>query len=396
MTKTWILVDRQRTELPGFDPRWLPRTLSERCRVTVSGERVWVEVDGWVGSGRLSNGDLIRIDSKYGEVNYLRMLAKVLGVQDLSERVVYMSGLDETPIAVFARSFVDRLRVIQAMGVAAGRIVISVSADYIPRKLDARRTALGMRQQVVPRLFGWNHKRTEDTPANRVLGAAATAVLTGIPHLDQSDQEVLGHFGRRWAPPRPHLTTSIAEVTEGLRRDRFSGSRAYYVPALQLGLLLLGATGASSLPGSVVEGDATLVNSDWLFEAYVRTLLIEVLTPEGFVVGKIQRGEKHLFTSGEVGLEPDIVIRRGATVTALGDVKHKTPGPDDYYQLVAYAREWGMSRVFIMQATSLEAALPRPLTVASDGTQVSRVELPVRDLDLVEERLRSARQLLAL
>lgn len=395
MTKTWTIVERARTAVEGLDPRWLPPSLMERLRVVASGSRLFIEVDGWVGSARLLNGDRLRIVSKYGEFNYLRMLSRIMDLPEPSgDDVDYGVGEEETPTMVFGRAYARGLGRIVERGVANDyRDVVSRDV-YLPRRLDITRTAVSMRLEHEPRAYGKNRQRTERTPEHIVLGAAARIVRENSQRLAKQDLQIVTMIAARWDSPRVGLADMIRIISSRLLRKWYAGSRAYYVTPLRHALLILGSTGATTLEGSVVEGETLLTNSDWLFETYVRKVLAESLVPFGYVVSKAIAGERFLFASGDLSLTPDVLIRRGTQVVAVGDVKHKSPDASDYYQTITYAREWGLRSVLIFQATATEAKT-HPLIVSSDSTEVVRIELPILYYDILEERLRGVRSRLA-
>lgn len=395
MSETWTIVERSRTEVDGFDPRWLPPSLADRVRIVASGSRLFLEVDGWVGSARLLNGDQLRIVSKYGEFNYLRMLARVMDLPEPSgDDVDYGVGGEESPTVIFGRAYSRGLARVVERGISTAYREQRSASTYMPRQLDVAPTAIAMRLERSPRVYGRNRVRTELTAEHLVMGAAARVVRDDPHRLEPRDLIVVKAIATRWSSPQAELTGAIRSVNARLLRGWYAGSRAYYIAPLRHALLILGSTGATTLEGSVVEGDALLTNSDWLFETYVRKLLAEALVPYGYVVSKAVAGERVLFASGDVALTPDILIRRGTQVVAIGDVKHKAPDPSDYYQTITYAREWGLDSVMIFEATSTGAKVDS-LVVSSDGTEAVRIELPVLYYDILEERLREVRGRLA-
>ena len=395
MSRTWTIVERTRTELLGFDASWIPEGLAERVRIVMSGSRLAIEVDGWVGSARLLNGDQLRIVSKYGEFNYLRMLARVMDIPEPdSDEVDYGMSHLETPTVVFGKAFARSLATVLERGVATSFRDVESRSTYVPRRLDVTRTALSMRLDRHPLTYGSNRQRTERNDEHAVLGAAAAQLAENSTRLSKREFEIASSVERRWNKTHTNLIGAIQAVESKLRRNFYTGSRAYYIAALRQALLILGATGATATDGAIVSGDAMLTNSDLLFEEYVRKLLAEALTPYGYTVGKAVAGEQYLFLSGKIALTPDIVVRRGTRVAAVADVKHKSPDPGDYYQTLAYAREWGMPSVWMFQATSVHNNI-ESLKAASDGTEVVRVELPVLHYDILEESVRNMRSRLA-
>lgn len=391
MSRTWTITERSRTSLPGFDASWIPKGLAERVRIISSGRDLSIEIDGWVGSARLLNGDQLRIVSKYGEFNYLRMLAKVRDIPEPQPHEVdYGVSQQETPSVVFGKAFARSLATLLERGVATSFHDVISMGPFAPRKLHVTKTAISMRLDRHPTPHGSNRSRTERTVEHAVLGAAAAEVRENSARLTRRESEIVSSCERRWNVRHTDLVVAINTVESKLRRNSYAGSRAYYISALRQALLILGATGATTTGNGVVNGDAMLTNSDLLFESYIRRLLIDDLTPYGYTVSKASVGEHHLFSSGKIALTPDIIIRRGTRVAAIADVKHKYPDPSDYYQTLTYAREWGLPSIWMLQATPVSND-SESLIASSDGTKVIRVELPVLHYNVLEERIRSIR-----
>ncbi|KRF35505.1 hypothetical protein ASG96_18955 [Terrabacter sp. Soil810] len=85
-------------------------------------------------------------------------------------------------------------------------------------------------------------------------------------------------------------------------------------------------------------------------------------------------------------LEPDLVLKRGIRLLALGDVKHKTPTASDYYQMMTYIGHYGLDSGFLLCATDREAAHQSHVVVRGNA-QVVEIPLPIANLRRVEEIL---------
>jgi 5-methylcytosine-specific restriction endonuclease McrBC regulatory subunit McrC len=162
----------------------------------------------------------------------------------------------------------------------------------------------------------------EDTPLNRILAAAANAVL-GTPFLKMS----LRSRARR-ALAR---LSGVGRLTPADFRAQVDRRHGYYADALALARHVLAATGRSVELGSE-RAWSFLIRTPEMVEAGVREILRQGL--EDFVSvtnrGRTLEGTTHR-------LKPDLVFDD----IAIGDVKYKLVGADwqraDMYQITTFA-----------------------------------------------------------
>lgn len=384
-----MIHERSRTGLVGFDVRWLPPSVAPYVRVLVAENAIELEVDGWVGTVRLLNGDTLRISSKFGETDFMRILMRANGISDYADdEADYRYSTSTSPIRYVIRGFLSSLRTVHASGLAFEWKRVPVVSEYRPdtfnAPLSAIRALLGHKHPFV----GMNHLRSKTTAEHRVLGLAAWAVLGDelVLTLANTDRDLLSSWRRRFASVATALA-DIEHVQGGLRSNRYAGSRGYYVPALQRALIILGIAGLSGVGDTDITADAFLTNSDILFEKYVRQVLSESFNSKGLIFEKARPGGKFLFDNNTISLEPDLLASRGAQIVGIGDVKHKKPGPSDFHQLITYARQWGLQTCFILEATEASDAPVQTARTWGDGVSVIIVPLPMKDLDALEERL---------
>lgn len=390
MSEPWRATERQTTWLEGFDPDWLPDEVRQRVRTIVrrSGE-VGLEIDGWVGSVSLRNGDTLHIGSKFGDADFMRILLRVQGVKDFAkDEALYSYSGSTSPLRYAVSGFMSALRDIHSQGQAFGWTLRAVVSSTKPTLIDVPRTAIGVLRQQQQPFVGWNRYRTTDLPEHRILSLAATAVLSDAVarELPDNDRRLLTAWKRRGWDQRT-IVKDLRRVQAGLRMGRYAGPRGYYVPGLRLATVILGLNGLAAWGDADTSASAFLTNSDLLFEAYVRTVLFEAYRDKGLTFEKERPDSSHLFVDGTAPMEPDILVLRGANVICVGDVKHKAPDASDYYQMFTYVRQYGLSRGFMLSATDDARARPAKLLTRRDRVEVSVVPLPIGDLDELEARL---------
>ncbi|MDR7328557.1 5-methylcytosine restriction system specificity protein McrC [Corynebacterium guangdongense] len=357
-----------------------------------------LQVDGWIGTVELTNGDQLNIGSKYGDVNFLRMFLRANGIQDYSVEDLVDFGLGDStpPHQLLVRGFIQRLRQVSTTGrkfAWQDRNLVSRFRPQTSRLFDA-----AMRAAILdPMPFhGTNQYRSYNNAENRVLVAASRAALEQIT-LDNFEKEDLALL-RSWSAALPlfRRTQTFADlhaVESKLRSAKYYGARGYYRSALESAILILSKSGLTTLGASVITGDGFLVNSDILFETYARNILAESFVKQGFIFSKARPGTTSLFTNNQIFLEPDLLVAKGNQLTGLGDIKHKSPTAEDFYQVIVYAEQFNMKQTFILSA--VDALSPQPettLTTRGRPVSVTVIELPLSDLDVVEQRLENLDQ----
>jgi hypothetical protein len=390
MAESWRAKERTTTWLDGFDAGWLPDDVRGRIRTILrrSGE-VGLEIEGWVGSVSLRNGDNLLIGSKFGDADFMRILLRVQGIRDYGiDPSLYAYSDSPSPLRFVASSFVTTLRNIHAQGRAFGWMGMPTTSATRPTFTDLRRTSIRILQRKDDPFIGSNQYRSTDLPEHRVLSLAATFVLADevAGHLPDSSRALLLAWKRRaWS--RTTIVEDLRHVQSGLVVGRYSGARGYYVDALRLATVILGLNGLAIWGVVDTSAAAFLINSDLLFEKYIRAVLFDSYRASGLTFEKERPNNAFLFVDGTVSMEPDILVLRGTDVICIGDVKHKEPNASDYYQLFTYLRQYGLGRGFLVQATENAAARTLKLLTRRDRTEVFVVPVPINDLDELEARV---------
>lgn len=182
-----------------------------------------------------------------------------------------------------------------------------------------------------------------DNFANRVLRwTLEYLLLAPLKYVSKSAVlDRVDYFGRVTVTP---LSESDLEALDHLiEAGRLPSSRYYYVPALNLALMILRGAGLSLGEEQDVEFKPILIKTYEMFERYVRILCHETANRYS---ARAENGKqfplKFYSSSGpNVQVEPDIVVRYGGTNLMVMDVKYKDrPKQQDHYQLWAYMQTY--------------------------------------------------------
>lgn len=376
--------------LEDFRAEWLPDEVRNRVRTVIrrSGE-VGIEVEGWVGSITLLNGDLLHIGSKFGETDFMRILFRAQGIADYaSTSAEYGLSSSRSPLRYVVPVFLRSLKTIHSQGTMFGWHHPSVKSRTRPAYMNiaetVRRIYSGKKEPYAGRI----QSRTVEIPEHRILSAAATFVMAdeAADTLTEDDRLLL----LRWRQRRPVSRTiyeDLHHVQAELMRGRYHGTRGYYAPALREALVILGFNGLTTLSRPEITADGFLTNSDMLFEKYIRSILLEAHSSESLTFVKEKPDTSYLFVDGTASLEPDILVRRGNHIISVGDIKHKSPASNDYYQMFTYLRQYKVQRGFLLCASDISAPTQKLLITQSDGNEIILVRLPINDLVDLEERV---------
>ncbi|MBE5316648.1 MAG: hypothetical protein H4O13_14745 [Xanthomonadales bacterium] len=182
-------------------------------------------------------------------------------------------------------------------------------------------------------------------------------------------------------------------------RDR---STRRYEPALQWAGWILRLL-SPSLRGGDSAAPALLFDMNRLFEQAVGVQLRQTLAPSGLQLGT-QDGGRHLaeVRRGDLlhpayALRPDLVLRRGGAVVAIGDTKWKRlatgkgafdlPARADAYQLFAYASAYRCSELALIYPTVAASQPQSPLELRLPVVDGRRVRLRVLFADVGDDLL---------
>jgi hypothetical protein len=385
----WSIVEERTTAVPGFDAAWLPAAAFRYVTPLVgrSGDRVELKAGTYAGVIPLANGETLRITPKAGAHALGRMILVTEGLdRTVASEFTATAELgrdDEEDgvswLRLLARSYANELRGIETRSLRRERIEVDRRLDHARGRLDVLATVQSLARREAAPVHCTFKVPTADTPANHLLGVAARRIL-GVLDRDTPEWRVAVRWAERFGSgglDRRMLSTIVA----GLRTNRFSGSRGYYVRALVMAHLLLSDAGLSLNSDEVVPGEALLVNTADLFERYVRTLIARAVTDDGLVATKGATPTRTLLTDGTCETTPDVVISDGRGPCFLVDAKYKTSAEvpaSDFYQLYAYLRVFDVGTgAFVLPALDGDRSVTRRAT--SDGCVLLEVRIPLGD-----------------
>jgi len=121
----------------------------------------------------------------------------------------------------------------------------------------------------------------------------------------------------------------------------------YYRDLLSIALFVLEHSSISLAIEGPVDLNAFAVNMDQVFEGYVRSVIADGLSAEGYSVKDGNQSERFLFeNSNEYRIRPDILIEKAGRVVAVADAKYTKgkPSKDDMAQILSYMAAFGHSK----------------------------------------------------
>lgn len=337
-----------------IDPAWLspealPANLDRYLKIEYDFEnKGWtLEADTYIGSIPLSKEQGIQILPKSGLQNITYMLYRsgLLGRSletPFDQTVPYQTPDDdlESFVEGLVASFLACLDEIKALGLIRESERRALRAYTIRGRLDTIKWS----QEIVrtgglplPQLI---MESSINNLPNRVLKWCLT-YLTMTPLFHTDREEVLtrlDYFGG--VDSNPVSIEEQAEIDQQIRYGRFPASRYYYLPALNLALLILQGSGLALGDQASVFFKPILINASHMFERYVRVLCAEAVRE---LDCQVEDGKQIpiAFYSNEkpstVWVKPDVIVKRGAHPLLVLDAKYKfSPTEQDHYQMWSY------------------------------------------------------------
>jgi len=183
---------------------------------------------------------------------------------------------------------------------------------------------------------------------NRVLRACTISLLRtyGLSKADRKNLYKWERIFRRI--PLRDSRQDVREVAKLLYSKRqIPSSRMYYRDLLSIALFVLEHSSISLAIEGPVDLNAFAVNMDQVFEGYVRSVIADGLSAEGYSVKDGNQSERFLFeNSNEYRIRPDILIEKAGRVVAVADAKYTKgkPSKDDMAQILSYMAAFGHSK----------------------------------------------------
>ncbi len=321
---------------------------------------------------------------------FIRMLAVALDVRIAAGELSALDTQRRDLLELLARLFADRLLAAVRRGLPRRYIAHEDDLPVLRGRLNVTRqvTHLAVRPD---RLACRYDELSEDTPLNRVLKAAVKrlARLVRAPANIRSLAELAARFEAVSDSPHP--------PRKAVRLDR---TNTAFHDLYRMACLFLDDEWQSTKSGAA-DGFALLFPMNKLFEKFVGRCLKRALAP-GAV--RLQPGGRHAITDADgdtlFAIRPDAVFD-APDRTIVFDTKWKNLKPDkkelgveqgDVYQMLAYARAWGATRVILLypwrKETSDKNGPLRQWTVAHSNCALDIATVDVGAPDKVVATLR--------
>jgi len=339
--------------LPTFSPSILPPGYEKYFAVGYADGFWTLDVESYAGLVPCGNGVVIQIEPKVATRNITYMLLKSGYLNHSLETpfestVPYQIATDN--IASFFEalvySFLQQLDRIRALGlVRTERLLTSIGT--VKGKIDQS----GYLRDY-PKTWGVHVPRrhfeaTTDNKFNQLLYHCLLYLLRNrlliVPREAVLDR--LAYLPSAYAD---RLTRDdVLDIRRALEHGDFPASRSYYLPALNLALLILANVGVEIGETEDVEFYPMLIPTARMFEGYIRNVCSEHFLKHGIIVVDGKKRPEPFFekASKQLSLKPDLLFRKGGRHLTVVDVKYKFgPKSDDYYQMWAYLEGLGVER----------------------------------------------------
>jgi 5-methylcytosine-specific restriction endonuclease McrBC regulatory subunit McrC len=397
--RLWTVTESTITELPDFQISWLPNASYDYLTPQIKHRRggsevVALEVGAFIGTIPLDNGDVLRIMPQAGEKALWRMLLLSEGLANQMKRefdeFTQLSYTDEgatTWTYLLARSYFEQLRLIEKNSLKSERVLVDKRSSGTRGKVKLLPTFISLAKHEALPVHCRYRERTFNTAEHSVLSAGALRLFdTGAVQTEYKDISI------RWASKTTGRLKSqdLLRVIKGLKTQRYTGARAYYIPALLMARLILVEAGISLDDSGLVQSEVLLTNIRTLFEKYIRAVINDSLKDKGFIVEKREDNAKTLFDDGTCGLVPDILISDRSGVRLILDAKYKIDKPiseADYYQMIAYLQTFQIKTGVLILPTLKNSKTQITSHKTQTGLRIYEMRLPLNDWTVTEQNL---------
>ncbi|MBI4785464.1 MAG: hypothetical protein HY782_00225 [Chloroflexi bacterium] len=236
-------------------------------------------------------------------------------------------------------SFLQAVDVIKTWGLVRESSPESQSMYVVRGKIDYPRWAISL-----PRTGGLPIPQRVYTPKldnlpNRIL-RRCLEYLTQAPLKYVNRDAVLGRLEYFGQVQSTHVSAEqLVLIERQLETGRFPSNRYYYLPALNLALLIFRGAGLALGDDQDVTFKPILINTAYMFEKYIRLLCQEAAQAYDAHAedGKQSPIPFYRESPKPTWIQPDVLIRRGGSTLLIADVKYKfAPTAQDHYQMWAY------------------------------------------------------------
>lgn len=330
------------------------------------------------------NGHVIRVAPKIPVHRLFELLTHTMQLVEWRHDAADWEGSDDL-VPVIAASFLDHAERALRGGILQGYVTVSDDLYSVRGQIDFGRLSGRARELPLPIAVNYDDYTT-DVIENQLL-AGAGRVLLRLGTLTPALTNRLRRLEFQLidiTPTRP--SASPAEV-------RWTKLNERYRSAVALARLILQSTAFDFENDGPSRGSTLLVNMDRVFEELVGHGMRRALAPVGFTVDLQHRTS--LDHEKRIGIRPDIVVRKGAEVVAVADLKNKRTGainPGDVYQAVGYATRFDLPEVALIYP---EPPPYNELTVGAVRVHLLCVDISLPPSEREQAIIHTATQLVA-
>ena len=348
---------------PEIRPEILPDGYSRYFGLMIDEEGdLAIDCHAYAGIIPCRNGIAIQIDPKVkvSDLTYLLLKSGELNRSldtPFKETVAYQ--IAEKSVNSFFEalisSFLLQIDMIKRLGLLRNAEIKSCNVAQIKGKLNLSRFRTTYSRSLGLRIDCWLRDYVLNNSPNRLLAQCLKYLSrTNLIVTDRNEivnrMQYFAMFDKTGLEP-----DDIYMVRELVEKRKIPSSRHYYIPALNLALLILQGAGITLGDEREVMFRPLIINTSKMFESYVRSLTREIF--RGTQVSVLSGNEFSRFfydeASNRLSLSPDIVLIEGANNLGLIDVKYKeAPTSSDHYQMWAYLRGYETDHGFFVSTTN--------------------------------------------
>jgi len=357
--KTTKLIDEQ------FNPQILPKGYSKYFMLKIDEDNdLCIETEANIGIIPCKNNIAIQIypKIKVSDLTYLLIKSGLLNRSldtPFKQTVPYQiaeNSLDSF-FEALVNNFLFEIDKIKCLGLLRTTEINLKELKIIKGKPDLSRFRIKYPKNLGLNLDCWLIERNFNNSLNRVLYFCLNHLMKS--YLITIDQKNIVKRMEYFSVIKmgPMLKDDLIFVNNALENRDIPSSRYYYVPALNLALLILQGVGITLGEEQDVEFRPLIINTNIMFENYVCKII-----KENFKNTRISvlRGIEYSYffydeARDRLTLIPDIVLVRGGENLAIIDVKYKvSPTPSDHYQMWAYMQAYDINRGLFVSVTNLK------------------------------------------
>jgi 5-methylcytosine-specific restriction endonuclease McrBC regulatory subunit McrC len=339
---------RQEVNVKWFFPQLLPHEYGRYMRLEVGqGPDSWlIHTDCYSGIIPLSSEYGIQIWPKAGLKNLTYMLYRSgllnRSLQTPFDQVVPYEIPEDDLESFFeglVNSFLYSLDEIKRWGLLRQVKTELVQGNSVRGKIDYNQWLVSYSKNLglpIPhRVFVAD---LDNLPNRILLRCLDYLIQTGLKYVPVADVIARRDYFGKVAPVFVSHD-EMQNLDRFIEAGRCPSDRYYYLPALNLALLIMRGAGLGLGDDADVRFKPILINTAEMFERYVRAIAQEVSQTFDAHAdnGKLEPLRFYSEPPFAISVKPDIVVKRGGRTVMVIDVKYKfAPTEQDHYQLWAY------------------------------------------------------------